>query len=209
MTIVSHPELSRRLRKKVDIRARIISTAITLFSRHGFSGVTVDHIAEVADLGKGTLYNYFSTKEDIVVAYMVDCEREIQSAVAKLLSPEDSLESTLCNFIRAQLKMKEKHHAFVRVFLAQMFSNTQQFFPHMLEMQKFIDPPLETLFRYLHSRNLLRNDIDIPQLTLIFKTIQLGLTALWAVEGPPFQATEHVMKQEMKWFCQGLERKNL
>jgi AcrR family transcriptional regulator len=32
----------------------------------------VEHIADVADVGKGTIYNYFATKEDIVVAFMAD-----------------------------------------------------------------------------------------------------------------------------------------
>jgi len=41
-------------------------------------------------------------------------------------------------------------------------------------------------------------------LILIFKTIHLGLTSLWAIEGPPFQFTEKTLKQEIKLFCQGL-----
>ena len=60
-------EKSRRERKKEEIRAKIIETAIGLFARHGLANVTVDHIADMADIGKGTIYNYFETKEDIVV----------------------------------------------------------------------------------------------------------------------------------------------
>jgi len=66
MTMVtSNP--SRRARKKAAARERIIATAMELFSRHGLEGVTVEHIADVVDLGKGTIYNHFKTKEDIVV----------------------------------------------------------------------------------------------------------------------------------------------
>lgn len=37
--------------------------------------------------------------------------------------------------------------------------------------------------------------------------MHLGLTALWAVEAPPFLGTEMVLKQEMKFFCEGLENR--
>jgi len=61
--------ISRRERKKADLRAQIIATAIRLVSIHGLGGVTVEQIAEAADVGKGTIYNYFNTKEDPVVAF--------------------------------------------------------------------------------------------------------------------------------------------
>jgi len=52
---------------------------------------------------------------------------------------------------------------------------------------------------------VLRKDINLTELILVFKTMQLGLTALWAVEGPPFRATEYVLQQEIRLFCEGLK----
>jgi hypothetical protein len=77
----------------------------------------------------------------------------------------------------------------------------------MAEMQKAIDPPLEKLFGHLQQRGAIRRDIHLPDLIMIFKTIQLGLTAMWAVEGPPFRATESIVRQQMMLFCKGLEAK--
>jgi len=88
-----------------------------------------------------------------------------------------------------------------------MFLQTEQFFPYMVEMQKAIDPPLEKLFGRLQQRGAIRRDIQLPDLIMIFKTIHLGLTALWAVEGPPFRATETIVRQEMTLLCKGLEGK--
>ena len=86
-----------------------------------------------------------------------------------------------------------------------MFLHTEQFVPYMVEMQKAIDPPLERLFRSLQERGVMRGDVSLPELIMVFKTIHLGLTALWAVEGPPFQATERTLKREMTLFCEGLK----
>jgi AcrR family transcriptional regulator len=204
MTTVISSAAPRRERKKAAVRAHIMSTAIQLFSQHGLDSVTVDQIADAADIGKGTIYNYFSTKEDIVVAFMMDFETRVQAKVRGLVTSKGSLESILAGFIRFQFRVKKPYHQFVRVFLGQMFLRTEQFIPYMVEMQKTIDPPLEALFRGLQERGLMRKDVRLPKLVVIFKTIHLGLTALWAVEGPPFQFTEKTLKQEIKLFCQGL-----
>jgi AcrR family transcriptional regulator len=205
MTMVIKKIEPRRNRKKAEAREQIIATAMDLFSRHGLDGVTVEHIADVADLGKGTIYNYFQTKEDIVVAYMVEKERHVQARVARLSGSKGSLAMILTEFLQFQFRMKRPYHKFVRVFLAQMFLRTEQLLPYLVEMQKSIDGNLLILFRRLQERGLMRKDVEIADLVSVFKTIHLGLTGLWAIDGPPFSGTERVLKQEIKLFCEGLE----
>lgn len=203
--MVTTAEQSRRTRKKAAARELIIATAIELFSRHGFESVSVEHIADVADLGKGTIYNYFQTKEDIVVAFMVEKEKAVQARLTRMRTLQGSLASILEKYLLFQFRLKQPFHRFVRVFMAQMFQRTEQLFPYLQEMQKATDPNLEALFRSLQQRGLMRKDVAIPTIVTIFKTIHLGLTALWAVEGPPFQGTAKVLRQEIAIFCEGLE----
>jgi AcrR family transcriptional regulator len=198
---------SRRERKKAAARTHILSTAIDLFSRRGIDAVTIDEIAAAADVGKGTIYNYFATKEDIVVAFMADLEARLAPAVARFRPGEQPVDCALADYILLHFRLKEPYHAFVRVFLAQMFTDTAGFLPYMVEMQKYIDPPLQSLFSALEERGALRAGIDLPQLILSFKTMHLGLTALWAVEGPPFEQTYQVVRQQMQFFTEGILRK--
>jgi AcrR family transcriptional regulator len=206
MTTVKKAPPSRRERKKNAIREHIVAKGLELFSRQGIADVTVEQIAEAADIGKGTIYNYFPSKEHIVVAFMVNFEREVQKTLATITS-QGTLDASLSAFVLRQFRMKERYHSFVRVFLTQMFQHTDQFLPYMAEIQKAIDPPLEKFFGRLQQRGAIRRDIQLRDLIMIFKTIQLGLTALWAIEGPPFRATESIVRQEMKLFCNGLEAK--
>jgi AcrR family transcriptional regulator len=198
---------SRRERKKIAARARILSAAIELFSRRGLEAVTVEEIAAAADVGKGTIYNYFATKEDIVVAFMADLEARMAPTIASFRPAEQPVDRILADYILLHFRLKEPYHAFVRVFLAQMFMNTERFLPSMVEMQQYIDPPLQSLFSALQQRGALRADIDLPQLILSFKTMHLGLTALWAVEGPPFQQTAQAVHQQTQFFTEGILRK--
>jgi len=64
--------LSRRERKKQEIRRRIFQAAFDLFLEQGFEKTTVEEIAERADVGKGTVFNYFPRKTSFLAALADD-----------------------------------------------------------------------------------------------------------------------------------------
>src|SRR4051812_17078916 len=55
-----------RERKKEATRERLVQVGLDLFVEHGFDSVSVDDIAEVAEVSKTTFYRYFETKEDLL-----------------------------------------------------------------------------------------------------------------------------------------------
>ena len=61
--------LSRRDRERLARRRAMLDAALTVFAEKGYDGATLDEIAERAEFGKGTLYNYFPEgKESILFA---------------------------------------------------------------------------------------------------------------------------------------------
>ncbi len=56
-----------RERKKRQTRAAIADAAMKLFVEHGFDAVTVADVARAADVSQKTVFNYFPTKEDLVL----------------------------------------------------------------------------------------------------------------------------------------------
>jgi len=56
-----------------DKRERIMDAAVSNFKRFGFAKTSVDDIARQAQVGKGTIYSYFRSKEEILIA-LVDRE---------------------------------------------------------------------------------------------------------------------------------------
>jgi TetR/AcrR family transcriptional regulator, repressor for uid operon len=57
---------------KHEVRGRIIQSAIECFSKNGFDRTRMDDISLLAELSKGTLYNYFDNKEDLFNAICED-----------------------------------------------------------------------------------------------------------------------------------------
>ena len=60
------PATGRRERRRAEIRDRIYRAALELFAERGFLETTVEDITEAADVGKGTFFNYFPTKEHVL-----------------------------------------------------------------------------------------------------------------------------------------------
>ncbi|MEU9503857.1 TetR family transcriptional regulator [Streptomyces sp. NPDC048196] len=56
-----------RERKKAQTRQRIAAVAWRLFAERGFEAVTVNEIAEAAEVAKATLFAYFPTKESLAL----------------------------------------------------------------------------------------------------------------------------------------------
>ncbi|MET7683636.1 TetR/AcrR family transcriptional regulator [Streptomyces sp. NPDC005423] len=61
--------LGRRERNKQKVKERLYSSALTLFREQGYDGTSIDQIAERADVARGTFFNYFQRKEDIISAW--------------------------------------------------------------------------------------------------------------------------------------------
>jgi TetR/AcrR family transcriptional regulator, cholesterol catabolism regulator len=59
----------RRERHKADIRLRLFRSALTLFAARGFAATTVEDITQAADVAKGTFFNYFPTKEHLLMEF--------------------------------------------------------------------------------------------------------------------------------------------
>lgn len=59
--------LTRKERERLLKRFEILEAAANLFASKGFDGTKLEDIAEAAEFGKGTLYNYFENKEEIYV----------------------------------------------------------------------------------------------------------------------------------------------
>ncbi len=67
-------------------KAQIIAAAARVFAQKGFSGAVIAEIAAEAGIGKGTVYEYFNSKEDLFFAVFQWLSRKIASAATVKIS---------------------------------------------------------------------------------------------------------------------------
>ena len=95
-------DMGRRQRRSTQTRLRLFRCALQLFAERGFSSVTVEDITEAADVGKGTFFNYFESK-DHVLGVMAELQlARVREAVHTVAAGKRSISFTL-------------HHLFLRL----------------------------------------------------------------------------------------------
>lgn len=94
--------IGRRQRRAAETRLRLFRSALQLFADRGFPNVTVEDITEAADVGKGTFFNYFESK-DHVLGVMAELQlARVREAAHSAASGKRTIFSTL-------------HHLFLRL----------------------------------------------------------------------------------------------
>ena len=79
-----------RERKKQQTRELISETATTLFLERGFDKVSMAEIAAAADVSKMTVFNYFASKEDLVLG-QIENHVDEPATVVRACQPGQSL----------------------------------------------------------------------------------------------------------------------
>ncbi|WP_171013862.1 TetR/AcrR family transcriptional regulator [Chitinivorax sp. B] len=79
-------DAGRRERKKAATHSQIIDVAMALFEQEGFDQVTMERIAQAADVSKATLYKYFPVKEAILAAYIRAQNQACHEQITELLA---------------------------------------------------------------------------------------------------------------------------
>ena len=98
----------RKEREKQLRRDEIILAAEKVFFSKGFDYTTMDHIAEEAELSKGTLYLYFKSKEDLHMAVARKSIRLLRTITLKATEGEGNAIEKLGRMGRANIEFSRK-----------------------------------------------------------------------------------------------------
>lgn len=84
--------IGRRELNKLHCRRRILRASRELFSARGYEEVTIEEVADKAEISKATLYNYFPSKESLLIGIADSELADIRRLIATELKAEpDSL----------------------------------------------------------------------------------------------------------------------
>jgi AcrR family transcriptional regulator len=78
--------------KRDRTRAKLIRAAFNVYAREGFDAPTIDNFIAEAQVSRGTFYNYFQTREDLMVAVAADLATFITKRIASAGTVSDPLE---------------------------------------------------------------------------------------------------------------------
>jgi len=85
-------------KRRIRTRAQILEGARNTFLKVGYHATSMDHVAAEAGISKPTLYNYFSSKEQLFKTLMLEKTSEIRQSIQLAVSAERSVKEQLIDY---------------------------------------------------------------------------------------------------------------
>lgn len=118
-------------KKSTQKRQQLLSAALDVFSVYGFSGASLDEIAQIAEMHKSNIFYYYENKEALYVEVLT-------TVLQKWLAPLQTLESELepdeaiANYLMQKIEVSRTQPKASRLFALEIIQGA----PHILEILK-------------------------------------------------------------------------
>ena len=124
------------MHKKRGTKEKLLKVAIDLFSEKGFDGATVDEIVNAAKVNKRMVYHYFGSKEAIYREALKEVFSRLQNVELETIHPEDSIEKTLEDLVRAYFVFLAGNPDFVNLLLWENLGKGRHLQPELVALSK-------------------------------------------------------------------------
>jgi len=178
------PGMGRRQRRAAETRIRLFRNALKLIAARGLANVTVEDITEAADVGKGTFFNYFSSK-DHVLGVMAEIQlSKGREAAASASQGGEPVRDVLRRLVRRLAEEPGRSPRLARAFISSFLANDcvrNILKLHMREGRKTIAGIIAMGQRSGELDPRLRKD----DVALQFLQMVLGTVLLWSLHEKP------------------------
>jgi AcrR family transcriptional regulator len=182
MSHAKHPP-TRRQRRSTETRERIFRAALKLFSEQGFFETRVEDITEAADVGKGTFFNYFPSKEHLLGGFGELQVAKVAQARETILKGKKPLREGLKRLFLALGEEPGRSQGLVRAGLSALLSSPAvrgKMRRNLWHARKM----LKEMIIYGQKRGKVRRGLSPAQTALAMQQIVLGTIFLWALHHP-------------------------
>ena len=176
--------MGRRERRAAETRVRLFRCALQLFAEHGFPNVTVEDITEAADVGKGTFFNYFESKDD-VLGVMAEIQLgKVREALELAQGGKRPIQFVVRRLLQRIAEEPARSPELARALIASFLASErirQLMDRNMTEGRKV----LAKLFEIGQKTGEIDPSLKKDQLALLLQQSFLGTLLLWSLHGEP------------------------
>lgn len=196
---------SRRERRSAELRERLFHSALQLFAQKGFAETTVEDITEAADVGKGTFFNYFPSKDHILLAFTDMQLAKLEQSVEHFRNSREPLRVFLENLTTRMTEEPLRNPGMIRAIL-QGFLSSSAVREVMIRKQERAHQLHTQIVEIGQRRGEIRNDLPARDIAHAFRQTIIGTLLIWSVGGDA-NLTDRIRSAFfMLW--SGLEPKN-
>ena len=174
--------LDRRQRRSAEIRERLFRAAVKLFAEKGFAETTVEDITNAADVGKGTFFNHFPSKDHVLISFSDMQLGKLQEAINAMRGDAAPMSVLLR---KLSVRMTEEPARAPDVVRAILLANlsTSSVRSTMREKHTRALELMTQLIEIGQERGEFRRDLRAQDLAQVFRQMIFGTLLMWSVYG--------------------------
>ena len=174
--------LSRRERRGLETRERLFRAALAKFAQKGFVDTTVEDITEAADVGKGTFFNYFPSKDHILMAFGEMQVGKLQAFVEGMRESKQPMLEMFRSLIARMTEEPIRNPSIVRALIqANLSSDSVR--AEMTKLDQRNRELIGRLIRHGQERGEIRKDVPAEQLAQAYRQMIFGTLLFWSLIG--------------------------
>lgn len=196
--------VGRRERRALETRVRLFRCALELFSQRGFSNVTVEDITEAADVGKGTFFNYFPSK-DHVLGVMPEIQiGKVKEALALAKTGKQSVRGVMQRLFRNLAEEPGRSPDLARTVVTSFLASESV---RILVRERMSEGRhlIAAIFAIGQRGREIDAQLDRENLALLMQQSILGTILLWSLRGEP--SLRRAMENTFEHFWRGIAAK--
>src|SRR5262245_25929132 len=192
------PSASRRERRSAELRERLFRSALELFASKGYVETTVEDITEAADVGKGTFFNYFPSKEHILMAFGEMQLSRLESVICEAEQSDLPMREVMRTLVMRMTEEPVRNPAIVRALLQANLSSV----PVRGEMVRIHDRNralLSRLIRHGQEHGEIRTDLPAEEIAQVWRQTIFGTLMFWSLVGDASLVPRIEMAMRLLW----------
>jgi len=157
---------------------RVLAAATALFAERGFHRTEMDEIARRAGISKGSLYNYFRSKDDL---FLYVCNLGIhgfRESVWREISPDWDIYRQVEQLFRREVPLIVEHPQNFQIYLNLASSGMKKFANRYTQKgEEFAAKRLKNLLRKGIESGIVRQDLDVPYTAFMINSLSIMFMA--------------------------------
>jgi|SRR5690348_13634710 len=172
----------RRERRSAETRERLFRAALHQFAQKGFAETTVEDITEAADLGKGTFFNYFPSKDHILMAFGEMQIHKLELFVRDVRGTREPMPRLLRALMARMTEEPIRNPEIVRALIQANLTSAAV----RTEMARLHDRNRELLAELIRGgqqRGEVRADLPAEEIAQVWRQMIFGTLLFWSLIG--------------------------
>jgi TetR/AcrR family transcriptional regulator len=173
----------------IDRKKLIIEAAAKSFSLYGYKATTMDQVAKLANVGKGTIYTFFKTKEELFEEIINSHIADIRIEVLSVMDESSSILQNLNRVLARVFEFRESHQLTIKLIQEEKDRGTATVAEAMQRVEQSIIQQIKVIIRSAIKKGEIK--ACDPELTsFVMLKMYYSLMNDWPKTHPPLKRCE-------------------